>query len=130
MKTQERSSGLPGAPRDPYRDNLFDRSATTSRDQFAAGANSRYPPPQRSYSTPTEDSRQALFRRPPNPRSVTNFTSRSNNEQTLADSDDDVEAIKQDIRFTKEESLSSTHNAIRLAREAEEQGRASLSRLG
>jgi hypothetical protein len=61
---------------------------------------------------------------------MTNFTSRSNNEQTLADSDDDVEAIKQDIRFTKEESLSSTRNAIRLASEAEEQGRASLSRLG
>jgi protein transport protein SEC9 len=125
MKTQERSGALPSRPRDQYSE-----SAATPQDRFAAYANSRPPPARRTYSAPTEDSRQALFGRPPNPRSETDFPSRSNDEQTLADSDDDVEAIKQDIRFTKQESLSSTRNAIRLASEAEEQGRASLSRLG
>ncbi|KAJ1579182.1 hypothetical protein NDA12_006772 [Ustilago hordei] len=34
--------------------------------------------------------------------------------------DDEVEAIKQQMRFTKQESLSSTRNAVRIAREAEE----------
>jgi len=38
--------------------------------------------------------------------------------------------VKQEIRFTKQESLSSTRNAIRIASEAEEQGRNTLGRLG
>jgi protein transport protein SEC9 len=41
-----------------------------------------------------------------------------------------VEAIKQEIRFTKQESLSSTRNAIRIASEVEEQGCNTLIRLG
>lgn len=44
--------------------------------------------------------------------------------------DEDIEAIKQEIRFTKQESLSSTRNAIRIASEAEETGRTMLFRLG
>src|SRR5205814_5819637 len=41
-----------------------------------------------------------------------------------------VEAIKQEIRFTKQNSLASTRNAIRIASEAEETGRSSLTKLG
>lgn len=44
--------------------------------------------------------------------------------------DDDVEAIKQQTRFVKQESVNSTRNALRLAREAEETGRNTLARLG
>lgn len=40
------------------------------------------------------------------------------------------EAIKQQIRFTKQESLSATRNAIRTAREAEETAQNTLSKLG
>jgi hypothetical protein len=40
------------------------------------------------------------------------------------------EAIKQQIRFTKQESLSTTRNAIRTAREAEETATSTLSKLG
>jgi hypothetical protein len=40
------------------------------------------------------------------------------------------EAIKQQIRFTKQESLASTRNALRTAREAEETARNTLTRLG
>jgi hypothetical protein len=40
------------------------------------------------------------------------------------------EAIKQQIRFTKQESLSTTRNAIRTAREAEETASNTLNRLG
>lgn len=44
--------------------------------------------------------------------------------------EEDVEAVKQQIRFTKQESVSSTRNALRYAAEAEETGRATLARLG
>lgn len=40
------------------------------------------------------------------------------------------EAIKQQIRFTKQESLSTTRNAIRTAREAEETAQRTLGKLG
>jgi protein transport protein SEC9 len=51
-------------------------------------------------------------------------------QQQAENSDEDVEAIKQEIRFTKQNSLASTRNAIRIASEAEETGRNSLTRLG
>jgi hypothetical protein len=44
--------------------------------------------------------------------------------------DEDVEGIKQQIRATKQESVNSTRNALRLAREAEETARGTLLRLG
>lgn len=44
--------------------------------------------------------------------------------------DEDVERIKQQTRFVKQESVNSTRNALRLAREAEETGRNTLERLG
>ncbi|KIK71035.1 hypothetical protein GYMLUDRAFT_33149 [Collybiopsis luxurians FD-317 M1] len=44
--------------------------------------------------------------------------------------DDDVEGIKKQTRFVKQESVQSTRNALRLAREAEETARNTLSRLG
>ncbi|PWN50317.1 hypothetical protein IE53DRAFT_101962 [Violaceomyces palustris] len=44
--------------------------------------------------------------------------------------DDEVEAIKQQIRFTKQESLSSTRNALRIAREAEETATNTMFKLG
>ncbi|KAK0198427.1 protein transporter SEC9 [Armillaria mellea] len=46
------------------------------------------------------------------------------------ENDEDVEGIKQQTRFTKQESVNSTRNALRMAREAEETGRNTLSRLG
>jgi hypothetical protein len=41
-----------------------------------------------------------------------------------------VEAIKQQIKFTKSESVASTRNALRAAREAEETARNTLTKLG
>ena len=46
------------------------------------------------------------------------------------ENEDDVEGIKQQLRFTKQESVNSTRNALRLAREAEETARGTLGRLG
>ena len=46
------------------------------------------------------------------------------------ENEEDVEGIKQQIRATKQESVNSTRNALRLAREAEETARGTLLRLG
>lgn len=44
--------------------------------------------------------------------------------------DEDVEGIKQQTRILKEEGVTSTRNALRFAREAEETARGTLGRLG
>ena len=46
------------------------------------------------------------------------------------DEEDEVEGIKKSTRFTKQESVNSTRNALRIAREAEETARNTLGRLG
>lgn len=46
------------------------------------------------------------------------------------ENDEDVEGIKQQTRFVKQESVNSTRNALRLAREAEDVARGTLGRLG
>lgn len=52
-------------------------------------------------------------------------------EKTEQDQEDeDVEAVKQQIRFTKQQSAASTRNALRHAAEAEESGRNTLGMLG
>lgn len=44
--------------------------------------------------------------------------------------DEDVEEIKQDIRFTKQQSVASTRNTLRMAQEAEMSGENTLGMLG
>lgn len=44
--------------------------------------------------------------------------------------EEEVEGIKQQMRFVKQESLASTRNAMRIAREAEATAMATLNRLG
>ncbi|TFY75763.1 hypothetical protein EWM64_g8246 [Hericium alpestre] len=46
------------------------------------------------------------------------------------ETDEDVEGIKQQTRFLKQDSVNSTRNALRLAREAEETARNTVNRLG
>jgi len=46
------------------------------------------------------------------------------------ENDEDIEGIKQQTRFVKQESVNSTRNALRIAREAEETARNTLTRLG
>lgn len=46
------------------------------------------------------------------------------------ENEEDIEGIKQQTRFIKQESVSSTRNALRMAREAEETARGTLTRLG
>lgn len=46
------------------------------------------------------------------------------------ENEEDVEGIKQQIKATKQESVNSTRNALRLAREAEETARGTMLKLG
>lgn len=46
------------------------------------------------------------------------------------ENEEDVEGIKQQTRYVKQESANSTRNALRLAREAEETARSTLGRMG
>jgi protein transport protein SEC9 len=127
---------------DPYARNPYAQDPN-ARDPYASRGyqeqSSRPSTGPRGYSNDSQDSnRAALFgnRPPPQKGSSQQYTAapepdRFNEYQQQAEnSDEDVEAIKQEIRFTKQESLSSTRNAIRIASEAEEQGRNTLSRLG
>ncbi|KAG9044691.1 Protein transport protein S9 plasma membrane t-SNARE [Tulasnella sp. UAMH 9824] len=50
--------------------------------------------------------------------------------QNQEEQDEDVEQIKADTRKLKDDSLQSTRNALRLAREAEETARLTLNKLG
>lgn len=51
-------------------------------------------------------------------------------QQFENEEDEEVEGIKQQTKFVKQESLASTRNAVRIAREAEETARATLDKLG
>lgn len=51
-------------------------------------------------------------------------------EEARDEEDDEVEAVKQQMRFTKQESLSSTRNALRIARETEETATGTILKLG
>jgi thiamine pyrophosphokinase len=44
--------------------------------------------------------------------------------------EENVNADKQEIKFLKQQDVSSTRNALRLAQQAEETGRDTLARLG
>ena len=97
------------AAADPYargeRDIDADRNAL-----FAGSA-----PPQENYGGPNRFSDGPEGRPPPPP----------GEEQ-----EEDIEGIKAQTRFLKQDTVASTRNALRIASEAEETGRATLLKLG
>ncbi|KAA1083566.1 Protein transport protein S9 plasma membrane t-SNARE [Puccinia graminis f. sp. tritici] len=121
----EESQG-PSAP--PVNRNLLSSSRSPAGPSSSGRpmANDRFGNP--------DPNRQELFKgaRPPNrsfvDRGMDGPPGSSGNQ--LDDEDEEVEAIKQQIKFAKQESLSSTRNAARIAREAEETARNTMNRLG
>ena len=148
------SSRSSPAPNPRYNSPYAQQNDPYARDPYASRGyepptNSRSSSASRGYSNdPVDSNRNALFGNRPPPsllpqtdaygRSRSPYAGGFSNEpdrfdeyqQQAQDDDEDIEAIKQEIRFTKQESLSSTRNAIRIASEAEETGRNTLSRLG
>jgi len=112
----------PSAPVDRNRDALFGNR----------------PQPQHSHSTPPTQGGGA-YARPdgyaPSSGGYGQGYSNSNNNSDRQmteeeEEEEDVEAVKQQIRFTKQESVASSRNALRIAAQAEETGRNTLARLG
>lgn len=85
---------------DPSRNQLFG-----NRPQQAGGYGA--PPPSGGYGAPPREGRTAE-----------------------EEEEEDVDAVKQQIRFTKQESVNSTRRALAAAASAEETGRSTLARLG
>lgn len=152
----QRQDSYSGQRSDPYAQQRQDPYA---RDPYASRGSQSQPPPAqqrqqrppvgaRGYSNESQDSaRNALFgNRPPPPPQADPYDARgggggyggndaepdrySEYQQQAEGDEEDVEAVKQEIRFVKQDSLASTRNAIRIGIEAEEQGRNSLARLG
>ena len=90
---------------DPY--SRGERDLGSDRSELFAGFNSEAPSKYRFVDGPDR-------RRTPPPGE---------------EGDEDVEGIKQQIRYVKQESVNSTRNALRIAREAEETARNTLGRL-
>ncbi|KAF8516192.1 protein transporter SEC9 [Hysterangium stoloniferum] len=117
---EDRGGGLPAGPappRDRYnRNNPVGDSYSRGRanlDQDRAELFAGYNPENREPSNRFTDG----------PVSSGNATGGDEEE-------DEVEGIKKQSRFIKQESVASTRNALRIAREAEETARNTLGRLG
>ncbi|KAK2855706.1 hypothetical protein FQN49_004923 [Arthroderma sp. PD_2] len=105
-----------------------------NRDALFGNASSRYqerqpgsaPPPYQTYGGQQPGGNAA----PGGPSGPSYGTYQDRQLTAEEEEEEDVQAIKQDIRFMKQQDVSSTRNALRLAAEAEESGRATLARLG
>ncbi|TXT04384.1 hypothetical protein VHUM_04151 [Vanrija humicola] len=121
--------------RDPYASTGGDPYATGGSDPYHA-ASQRAAPSGGAGSGGGGDAdanRDALFAGyNPGSRQVQatrkwGYEGRENEEDF--DEDEEIEGIKQEMRTTKQDSLASTRNALRLAREAEENARGTVGRL-
>ncbi|CAE6469571.1 hypothetical protein ACGC1H_003559 [Rhizoctonia solani] len=104
----------------PVKKDLYARNAAVG-DKYTRGYGN------------VDNDRAELFagRQPTQPRR--RFDDDDNGEQrqrTAEEEEEDVEGIKQDTRQLKQESVQSTRNALRIAREAEETARNTLLKLG
>ena len=93
---------------DPYRRG--ERDLDTDRNALFAG------------SVPQDETPRNRFYDGPTPNRPTPTPGEENEE--------DVEEVIQQTKFLKQDTVQTTRNALRIAREAEEVGRATLLRLG
>lgn len=93
-----------------------------------ANGNGNGLPGRSTMSSPANDDDEEIVR--PSSSNNNNTDSYGNEEKEMDSEDEDVEAIKGQMRFTKQQSAQSTRNALRIAAEAEESGRNTLGMLG
>jgi len=124
------------APPPPYQPNAsYGAPAPVDRNRDALFANR--PQPQHSHSSPPAPQGGAYARpdgyAPSSGGYGQGYGNNTNSDRQMTEEEEeeeDVEAVKQQIRFTKQESVASTRNALRVAAQAEETGRNTLARLG
>ncbi|KAM5443672.1 Protein transport protein S9 plasma membrane t-SNARE [Microsporum ferrugineum] len=102
-----------------------------NRDALFGNAPSRYQERQASSAPPPYQSDSSYGGQQPGGSSGPSYGKYQDRQLTAEEEEEeDIQAMKQDIRFMKQQDVSSTRNALRLAAEAEESGRATLARLG
>ncbi|CAE6435596.1 unnamed protein product [Rhizoctonia solani] len=116
---------------DPYANPSRQQPPPVQSDRYArnAAVGDKY---SRGYGNVDND-RAELFagRQPTQPRRRYDDDDNGQPRQlTAEEEDEEVEGIKQDTRQLKQESVQSTRNALRIAREAEETARNTLLKLG
>ncbi|MCJ1283684.1 Protein transport protein S9 plasma membrane t-SNARE [Xylographa opegraphella] len=118
--------------------SAYDDKADDNRDALFGGAKERLQqknPPQAGYGQPPPYDEGGQASNYPDASSSSSshpYNAQHEDRQLSAEDEEEVEvsATKQQIRFLKQEDVSSTRNALRLAAEAEETGRDTLARLG
>lgn len=129
---QQQYGGAPGGPA-PYQDRFANARAPNAGfgsgyDQYANAGGSKSGNLSRNVQSQrggtAEDDLEAEYGRGSGAgagaTSNHGYDGLEQQEEQRDEEDDEVEAIKQQMRFAKQESLSSTRNALRIAREAEE----------
>ncbi|ETS62183.1 hypothetical protein PaG_03752 [Moesziomyces aphidis] len=125
---QQQYGGAPGGPA-PYQDRFANARAPSAGfgsgyDQYAGGSANKSANLSRNVQSGAggDDDLEAEYGRGSGANAASNagYDGLEQQEEQRDEEDDEVEAIKQQMRFTKQESLSSTRNALRIAREAEE----------
>ncbi|CAE6507581.1 unnamed protein product [Rhizoctonia solani] len=116
---------------DPYASPSYQQPPPVQNDRYArnAAVGDKY---SRGYGNVDND-RAELFsgRQPTQPRRRYDDDENGQpRDRTAEEEEEEVEAIKQDTRQLKQESVQSTRNALRIAREAEETARNTLLKLG
>ncbi|RMD39953.1 hypothetical protein DV735_g5181, partial [Chaetothyriales sp. CBS 134920] len=112
--------GLGGAPG-------YDSAPDPNRDELFGGAQQRLE--QRQHQAPNGP---PGYEYNPSDESADRSYGAYGDRQLTAEEEEeeDIQATKQDIRFMKQQDVSSTRNALRIAAETEEIGRNTLARLG
>lgn len=112
---QYNQNGYPVDSKAPSRGQPRGQASNEMREQLFEGGRA---PAQQQYGGSSQHPAESDGRDP--------YASRTEQEEE----DDEVEGIKQQIRFGKQEGLASTRNAVRIAQEAEETARVTLDKLG
>ncbi|KAI2058596.1 Protein transport protein S9 plasma membrane t-SNARE [Ophidiomyces ophidiicola] len=109
---------------DDNRNALFGDAQQRVQDRQQQQHDNGYPPPYSSHSGSQNESGA--------PGTTSGGYGAYQERQLTAEEEEeeDVQAMKQEIRFMKQQDVSSTRNALRVAAEAEETGRSTLARLG
>ena len=121
------TASTPSNGGDPYGNNNSSYNKQPSSGGYGGGSRGGGPP---------DPNRSELFSGyNPERAGVNRFTASDRGPELREpapgeENEEDVEGIKQQIRTTKQESVNSTRNALRLAREAEETARGTLLKLG
>jgi len=101
-------------------------------DPYAPTAQGRLGAYQKDAPNPADAARNELFsgyNAPEKPKGDRKYGYEGREMEEDFDEDEEVEGIKQEMRGLKNESLASTRNALRLAREAEENARGTVAKL-